>query len=139
MIERYETKDEASTLRVAATFAKTLKVRDIIALTGELGTGKTVFAGGVAHALGVKDKVTSPSFTLINEYNGDFLIYHMDFYRLNNLKEILDIGVDDYFFSESICLVEWAEKMGIMFPDKAIWIMFKHLKNNHREIKIKRY
>jgi len=139
MIEKYETKDEAGTFEIAATFAKTIKPSDIIALTGELGTGKTVFARGVASALGVKEKVTSPTFTLINEYHGDFVIYHMDFYRLDNLKEILDIGVDDYFFRESICLIEWAEKMGEMFPEEAIWVIFRHLKNNYREIKIKRH
>ncbi|GAI77347.1 unnamed protein product, partial [marine sediment metagenome] len=86
----------------------------------------------------VKEKVTSPSFTLINEYHGYIPVYHMDFYRLNNLKEILDLGVEDYFYSESICLVEWAEKMGDMFPEEAIKVMIKHIKNSHRDISIER-
>jgi tRNA threonylcarbamoyladenosine biosynthesis protein TsaE len=139
MINCFETKEEADTLKIAYSFGKTLKPGIVIALTGELGAGKTVFARGVASALGVKDKVTSPSFTLINEYHGDIPVYHMDFYRLNSLKEILDLGVEDYFFSESICLVEWAEKMGDMFPEEAIKVMIKHKKNNHREICIERY
>ncbi len=138
MIEKFETKDEEGTLRVASAFAKTLRQGSIIALTGELGAGKTVFARGIALTLGVKEKVTSPTFTLINEYHGDFVIYHMDFYRLESLKEILDIGVDDYFFNEGICLVEWAEKMGNLFPAEATWIMLRHLINNNREIKIER-
>ncbi len=98
MIEKYSTEDVNGTLKVAASFAGTLDRGAVVALTGELGTGKTVFTKGVAQALGVKEKVTSPSFTLINEYHGDIDIYHMDFYRLNSIKEILDIGVEDYFF-----------------------------------------
>ena len=97
-----------------------------------------VFARGVARAIGVKDNVTSPSFTLINEYKGDFVLYHMDFYRLNSVKEILDIGVEDYFYSDSICLVEWAEKMNDMFPENAIWVIIRHKGNRHREITIEK-
>ncbi len=138
MIETFVTKDEEGTLKVASAFARDLKPGSVVALTGELGVGKTVFARGVARAIGVKDNVTSPSFTLINEYQGDFVLYHMDFYRLNSVKEILDIGVEDYFYSDSICLVEWAEKMNDMFPENAIWVIIKHKGNRHREIKIEK-
>ena len=138
MTEKFETKDEAGTLKIAYSFGKSLKPGIVVALIGELGTGKTVFARGVANALGVKEKVISPSFTLINEYHVHIPVYHMDFYRLNSLKEILDLGVEDYFYSDSICLVEWAEKMGDMFPDEAIKVMIKHIKNNHRDIYIER-
>ncbi|MBA7648167.1 tRNA threonylcarbamoyladenosine biosynthesis protein TsaE [subsurface metagenome] len=139
MIEKFETKDEAGTLKIAYSFGKTLKPGIVVALIGELGTGKTVFARGVANALGVKEKVISPSFTLINEYHGYIPVYHMDFYRLNSLKEILDLGVEDYLYSDSICLVEWAEKMGNMFPEEAIKVMIKHIKNSHRDIYIERW
>ena len=138
MTEKFETKDETGTLKIAYSFGKTLKPGIVVALMGELGTGKTVFARGVANALGVKEKVTSPSFTLINEYHGYIPVYHMDFYRLNSLREILDLGVEDYFYSESICLVEWAEKMGDMFPEKSIKVIIKHIKNSHRDICIER-
>ena len=138
MTEKFEAINEAGTLKIAYSFGKTLKPGIVVALIGELGTGKTVFARGVANALGVKEKITSPSFTLINEYHGYIPVYHMDFYRLNNLREILDLGVEDYFYSESICLVEWAEKMGDMFPEEAIKVMIKHIKNSHRDICIER-
>ena len=138
MIQTHHTKDEVETLEIAAALAENLKPGAIIALTGELGTGKTVFAKGIAHALGVKEKVTSPTFTLINEYHGDYVIYHMDFYRLNSLKEIVDIGVEDFVYGHGICFIEWAEKMGEMLPDGAIRVSIKYLKNNHREINIER-
>ena len=138
MIETFVTKNETDTLKVASAFAMNLKPGSIVALTGELGVGKTVFARGVARAIGVKENVTSPSFTLINEYHGDFVLYHMDFYRLNSVKEILDIGVEDYFYSNSVCLVEWAEKMSDMFPENAIWVIIRYKENSHREITIKK-
>ncbi len=138
MIEKYSTEDVNGTLKVAASFARTLDRGAVVALTGELGTGKTVFTRGVAQALGVKEKVTSPSFTLINEYHGDIDIYHMDFYRLNSIKEILDIGVEDCFFDNSICLVEWAEKMGDLLPDSTIKVLIRHIEKNYREIIIER-
>ena len=138
MTEKYITNDVTGTFDVASSFANTLKPGAVVSLTGELGSGKTVFAKGVARALGVKDNVVSPTFTLINEYHGDEVIYHMDFYRLNSLEEILNIGVDDYFFSDGICLVEWAEKMGKIFPDNAIKVVIIHVKGNNREIIIER-
>jgi len=138
MIEKYSTTDVKGTLEVAASFAKTLGFKAVVALSGELGTGKTVFTQGVAHALGVKENVTSPSFTLINEYHGDVDIYHMDFYRLNGIKEILDIGVEDYFFDNAICLVEWAEKMGDLLPDSTIRVLIRYIEKTCREITIER-
>ncbi|HDY87488.1 MAG TPA: tRNA (adenosine(37)-N6)-threonylcarbamoyltransferase complex ATPase subunit type 1 TsaE [bacterium] len=138
MIEKYITKDVTGTLKLASSFAQTLVPGTVVGLTGELGTGKTVFTKGMAQALGVKEKVTSPTFTLINEYHGDVVLYHMDFYRLNSQQEILDIGVEEYFFSDCICVVEWAEKMGEMFPDSSIKVIIRYLNNNDREIEIER-
>ncbi|MFC1541979.1 tRNA (adenosine(37)-N6)-threonylcarbamoyltransferase complex ATPase subunit type 1 TsaE [Candidatus Latescibacterota bacterium] len=138
MIEKFETKDEDGTLEIAYSFGKTLTPGTVIALNGELGAGKTVFTRGVAKAFNVEEKVTSPTFTLINEYKGEIPIYHMDFYRLNSIKEILDIGVEDYFYGDGICLVEWAEKMGEIFPEKAVTIVIKLSKNNNRDIVIER-
>ena len=110
----------------------------VVALIGELGTGKTVFARGIAKALGIKENVTSPTFTLIHEYYGPIPLYHMDLYRLSSVQEILDIGVEDYFFSDGICLVEWAEKLGSLFPLDGIRVMIRHLGNTRREIEIER-
>ena len=138
MTENFKSTSEFDTLEIAASFAKTLRPGTVVALTGELGSGKTVFVKGVARALGVNGEVTSPTFTLINEYSGDCSVYHMDFYRLNNLAEILELGVEEYLYSGNICLVEWAEKMGSYFPGDAVRVTLRHLKNNHREITIER-
>jgi len=138
MTETYITRDVPGTLELAATFALTLAPGSVVALTGELGAGKTVFTRGVAEALGVRDRVTSPTFTLINEYHGAYTVYHMDFYRLTTIDEMLDIGVDDYFFDDGICIVEWAEKMGELLPESAVKVTIRHRDNTRREITIER-
>jgi len=100
MIERHISRSESETIKIAHNFAQSLVPGSVVALFGELGTGKTVFARGVARYLEVKQQVTSPTFTLINEYGGTIPLYHMDLYRLNNLPEIEDIGVEDYFYGD---------------------------------------
>ena len=135
---KYITKDEVGTLEVAGVLARTLRPGTVVALIGELGTGKTVFARGMAMALGVEEKVTSPTFTLIHEYHGSIPLYHMDLFRMNSVEEMLDIGVEDYFFSGGICVVEWAEKLEELFPHDAICVTIKHCGITHREIEIER-
>ncbi len=138
MIEKYKTTSEAETLQRAEEFARSLKPGDVVALSGELGAGKTVFARGIARAFGVANEVASPTFTLINEYRGAYTLRHMDFYRLNNPREILDIGVEDYFYDDGICLVEWPEKLGNLFPSDAIRVNIRHNGEDSREISIMR-
>ena len=149
---KYISKDEAGTLEIASAFAVTLNPGSVVALIGELGTGKSVFARGVARGLGIKETITSPTFTLIHEYNiqnpelvihnpqfrGSINLYHMDLYRTNNVQEIYNIGVEDYFYGDGICLVEWAEKLGELFPKDAINVTIKHLGGIRREIEIER-
>ena len=138
MTETYETNSEQGTIDVAFSFGKALKPGTVVALKGELGAGKTVFTRGVAKSRKVTGNVTSPTFTLINEYSGDIPVYHMDFYRLNSEREILNIGVEDYFYGDGICLVEWAEKLGAWFPENAVLIEIRHVGNNRRSITIER-
>jgi len=133
---KYITKDEEGTLEVAGMLARTLRPGAVVALIGELGTGKTVFARGVARALGIGEKVTSPSFTLIHEYHGSIPLYHMDLFRMNSVEEMLNIGIEDYFSCDGICIIEWAEKMKELFPQDAVCVTLKHLGNTHREIDI---
>lgn len=137
-MDRYLSRSEAETLAIATEFAATLRPGDVVALIGDLGAGKTVFTRGVAAALGITGEVTSPTFTLIQEYRGLIPLYHMDLYRLNSEREILDIGVEDYFYGDGICLVEWAEKLGEMFPVDAIRVVIRHVDNRSREITIER-
>jgi len=117
------------------------KKGDIFCLTGDLGAGKTVFAQGLALGLGYSGRVTSPTFTLMNEYVGGRLpMYHFDLYRLENGEEDMEtIGYEDYFYGNGVALVEWAELAGDAIPGHAIWIKIKQdLKKNaeYREILI---
>lgn len=129
---------EADTLAIAANFAGTLLPGDVVALTGDLGAGKTVFVRGIAAALGVGEAVTSPTFTLINEYrSGSIPLYHMDLYRLSSIREMTDIGVEDYFYGDGVCLVEWAERLGELLPADAIRVDIRHMDAESREIEIR--
>jgi tRNA threonylcarbamoyladenosine biosynthesis protein TsaE len=133
------TAGERETLDVASSFAGTLVPGDVVALTGDLGAGKTVFARGVARTFGVTAEVTSPTFTLIHEYHCSPPLYHMDLYRMDSIDEIRNIGVEDYFYGDGVCLVEWAEKLGELYPAEAIKVEIKHLGGDRREITIERF
>jgi len=110
--EVFTTRSEEETFRLARKLASGFKGKEIVLMTGELGAGKTVFAKGIAAGVGVKDtdRVSSPSFTLVNIYEGKHRVYHIDLYRLEREAEILDLGWED-FLGEGIVLVEWAEKL----------------------------
>jgi len=101
------------TWKIARFIGGKLKKGDILALSGELGSGKTCFTGGLARGLGVNEKyqITSPTFTLINEYPARFKLYHFDVYRLNGYSEFEDLGYEEYFCSDGIVVIEWAEKI----------------------------
>jgi tRNA threonylcarbamoyladenosine biosynthesis protein TsaE len=129
-------RSEEETLDIAAALARKLTPGTVVALTGDLGAGKTVFVRGVAAALGVTGPVTSPTFTLIQEYRGAVTLYHMDLYRLNRPEEMVAIGVEDYFYGDGICLVEWAEKLGELLPGDAVRITIRHRDDQRREIEI---
>ena len=99
------------------------KKGSIICLSGDLGVGKTVFTRGFAKGLGVTDEyITSPTFTIINEYEGRLNLYHFDVYRIGNIEEMDDTGYEDYFFGDGVCLVEWAELVEEIIPENAVWI-----------------
>lgn len=93
-----------------------LSAGDVVCLNGDLGAGKTRFAQGVAMGLGIRDGVTSPTFTLINEYNGRLPFYHMDVYRLGGPGEMADLGYEEYFYGSGVTLVEWADLVGDLLP-----------------------
>lgn len=83
---------------------------DVFLLTGELGTGKTCLVQGIARGLDVKEYAFSPSFVILREYHGRLPLYHIDFYRLDHIKEIADLGLEEYFYGDGVCVIEWAEK-----------------------------
>ena len=111
-----------------------LKPGDILSLEGELGAGKTTFVKGILKGLNYKHDVTSPTFTLINEYETDVKVIHIDFYRENDTKRWEVIGLDEYLYSDSIIILEWGNLVKDLLPDNMISIFFEHLDLNKRKI-----
>lgn len=131
---------EQDTIDFAENFASNLKVGDIIVLSGELGSGKTKFVQGVLKHFGLENEISSPTFTIVNEYNSEKInIYHFDVYRLADSDEFYAMGGDEYF-SNGICLIEWGEMIEDILPKPYIKITFGKSKDNvnYRELKIER-
>ncbi|MCC8425022.1 tRNA (adenosine(37)-N6)-threonylcarbamoyltransferase complex ATPase subunit type 1 TsaE [Mucilaginibacter sp. UR6-11] len=109
----------------------------IFLFRGDMGAGKTTFIKSLCEALGVKEPVTSPTFAIVNEYQGtNARIYHFDFYRLKNQTEALDMGAEEYFYSGNYCFIEWPEKIPDMLPLHYISVSLKVLNDDSREITI---
>ena len=116
-----ETHDPEETFEVGRTIGMNAKPGQIYTLTGDLGVGKTVFTQGVAAGLGITEPVNSPTFTIVQEYqDGRLPFSHFDAYRIGDLEEMEEIGYDDYFFGQGICLIEWAELIEEILPEKRI-------------------
>ncbi len=101
------------------------KKGDVFCLSGDLGVGKTVFAKGFAHGLLIEDEITSPTFTIVNEYEGRLKLYHFDMYRIEDEDELLNIGFDDYVFGDGVCLIEWPERIPSYLPENVINIVIE--------------
>ena len=107
---------------LGASLAPSLLPGDVVSLTGDLGAGKTIFVQGLAGALGVETRVTSPSFTIIHSYEGRFPIVHMDVYRLDSFQEVIDLGFDELIDPEAILVVEWGEAVAPLLPTRYLEI-----------------
>ncbi|MDZ7337857.1 MAG: tRNA (adenosine(37)-N6)-threonylcarbamoyltransferase complex ATPase subunit type 1 TsaE [candidate division KSB1 bacterium] len=114
---------EEETVALGAELGALLGAGDVVALFGELGAGKTKFIQGVCEGLGVKRFVCSPSFVLINEYRGRLPVYHFDFYRIRDQEELAELGLEEYFYGEGVCLVEWAERALHLLPEERVEVM----------------
>lgn len=113
-------KNENETRQFGEELARSLKPGDVIALIGDLGTGKTTLTKYIARELGIMQAITSPTFTIICEYkSGRLPLYHFDVYRLNSPDEMLELGYEEYFFGDGVCIVEWADKIEELLPDDA--------------------
>jgi tRNA threonylcarbamoyladenosine biosynthesis protein TsaE len=123
---RLISQSEEATLQLGAVLAQQFQAGDIIALYGDLGSGKTCLTRGICQGLGVIEDVTSPTFVLINEYQGRLPVYHFDFYRLETPDEIWNLGIDDYFNNEGICIIEWAERGARLLPAQRIEIYLEN-------------
>jgi len=133
-------KSVEETMSMGAKFAKGLKKGDCVALIGDLGAGKTVFTKGIAKGLGVKDAryVNSPTFVIIKEYEGRLPLYHFDLYRLNSHSCLDDMNYEEYFYGGGVTVIEWADKIRGLLPDRRWEIYLKATDQMHREINIKR-
>lgn len=125
------------TAEFAQKFASMLKSGDVVLLTGDLGAGKTTFVKAVAKELGFDGLVTSPTFTLLNEYNAKFPIYHFDMYRLKSATEAIESGLDEILRSgEGVCFVEWPQKVASILPEKNIMLDISVLGQNSRKFTV---
>lgn len=126
------TKDEIETIELAQNFEAEKFPNMIICLDGELGSGKTVFTKGIANALGIEETITSPTFTIIKEYQGELPLYHMDVYRLDG--DIDGVGIEDYFNKGGVVVIEWANTIKDILPEERLDIKFKVVDENKRSI-----
>lgn len=124
------------TVRIGEKIAKKLKKGSIVALYGEFGAGKTVFVKGIAKALKCTEIVKSPGFVFVHKYKGIFPLYHIDLYRVNSVEDIINLGIDEFFYKNGVCVIEWAEKAKKELPPKRIDVKFKILNKKSRELKI---
>ena len=106
----------------------------VFAFYGKMGAGKTTFVKAICEELGVEDVITSPTFAIINEYEGDETIYHFDFYRIKRLEEVYDMGYEDYFYSGALCFIEWPELIEEILPDDAVRVSIAEQEDGSRVV-----
>lgn len=131
------TNSAEQTRQVGERFARTLASGDVVALAGELGAGKTCFVQGMARSAGVSLRafVRSPSFTILNQYDGErFTLYHLDFYRIPHRAALDDMGLEEYFDGNGVTVVEWADMFPHALPARALWVRFSIVDEHSRDI-----
>ena len=116
------------------TIANKINPGDVISLEGDLGSGKTTFVKGLLRGLNYQHDVTSPTFTLINEYDADLKVIHIDFYRENHIQRWNEIGINEYLYSNNLVVIEWGNMINDILPNNVIPIYFKHIELNKRKI-----
>lgn len=127
------------TYKIGESIGSLVNSGDIICLIGDLGTGKTHLTKGIAKGLNIKDNITSPTFTIVNEYTGRLKLYHFDVYRVNDPDEIAAIGFDEYIFSDGVSIIEWANYIEELIPPNKLTITIEKLPklgDNYRKINI---
>ena len=134
----FQTKSTSETIRIGKSIGSLLMSGDVVALVGELGTGKTQFIKGLATGVGVGKPtyISSPSFTLINEYAGKVPFYHIDLFRLKSEREAEELGLEEYFKGGGITAIEWADKMPSFLPQEMLWIHMRYTGKQTRSIEM---
>jgi tRNA threonylcarbamoyladenosine biosynthesis protein TsaE len=122
----------------AVAFVQAMGDNTVFAFRGEMGAGKTTLIKAICKKLGVEDTINSPTFAIVNEYrsNSGELIYHFDFYRIGKVEEAFDFGYEDYFYSGSLCFIEWPEKIESLLPHDTVNVFIKELENGSREVSV---
>jgi tRNA threonylcarbamoyladenosine biosynthesis protein TsaE len=131
------TYDENDTIELAQNIESEKFANMVICLEGDLGSGKTVFAKAFARAMGITDNITSPTFNIIKEYQGDMKLFHMDVYRLSDMKQ--DIGIEEYFTKRGITIIEWSDLIEDILPKNRLRIRIKMIDENTRQFVITPY
>lgn len=131
-----KSKSEKETQKIGSLFSQNLKGNELILLHGNIGAGKTTFTQGLLRGLGYEGWGRSPTFVLINEYNLKHKVEHMDFYRLNNTSELIQIGLEEYLDSDSVKIIEWPELSSPLLPQNSIDIFISQKSNSERLLKI---
>lgn len=136
-----ETHNSKETYELGFNMGKSAKAGDVYCLDGDLGVGKTVFTQGFAKGLGINEPINSPTFTIVQEYHeGRLPLYHFDVYRIGDITEMDEIGYEEYFYSEGVCLIEWGNLISEIMPENATYItMSKDLSKgfDYRRIEVK--
>ncbi|WP_027703034.1 tRNA (adenosine(37)-N6)-threonylcarbamoyltransferase complex ATPase subunit type 1 TsaE [Metaclostridioides mangenotii] len=127
-------KDEEETKSFGYKLGEIVEKGSIICLLGDLGAGKTTFTQSLAKGLGVCDYVTSPTFTIVNEYDGRIPLYHFDVYRIGSSEEMYDIGYDEYINSDGVCIIEWANLIEDIVPEERLTIELKYVEDGREMI-----
>jgi len=138
LVATFISNNPAETEEIGRRFANNVDMGSVLALEGDLGSGKTQFTKGLVVGLGSSTPVTSPTFTIIHEYPGGRLpVYHFDFFRLEDQESVARLGLDDYLFGDGISVIEWADRFPEFIPEKARWILFEIKSENARAISTK--
>jgi tRNA threonylcarbamoyladenosine biosynthesis protein TsaE len=133
-VATFISKSPAETEAKGRELANDVHAGSVLALKGELGSGKTLFTKGLVAGLGISAPVSSPTFTIVHEYQGGRLpVYHFDFFRLEDRKSAARLGLEDYFFDDGVSVIEWADRFPDLIPEHARWVSFE-IKSSHQRI-----
>ncbi|KNY27142.1 tRNA (adenosine(37)-N6)-threonylcarbamoyltransferase complex ATPase subunit type 1 TsaE [Pseudobacteroides cellulosolvens] len=124
-MKSFKTVSQDETCALGRKLGELLKAGDVVCLVGDLGTGKTAFTKGIAEALGVSGYITSPTFTFVNEYQGQIPMFHFDVYRIGEPEDLFEIGFEEYLEQDAVVVIEWADMIKDILPSEYIWVEIK--------------
>ena len=137
----YKSNSARETMNIAKAFAKELKAGDVICLDGDLGAGKTAFVQGMAKGLGIDEYISSPTFTIVNCYEGRLPLYHFDVYRISDSDEMYEVGFDEYVYGNGVAVIEWSQLISDILPEKRFDVTISKnldVHEDYREINIEK-